>query len=168
MNEENSIYTPFLKDFHGIIFIGRMDFIPIVFYGAVQEITGYNSNDFLSGNPKWDEIIFYDDKEEFIIASEDIGLANPNALLLANSCFDAVLVGSAQVREGTALLQHGSILLESGTQEVVKRVTRGDASPVRATSLAAALGRAATFEEVADALAATAMDEWTGAWREAD
>jgi len=78
------------------------------------------------------------------------------------------LVGSAQVREGTALLQHGSILLESGTQEVVKRVTRGEASPVHATSLAAALGRAATFEEVAEALAATAMDEWTGAWQEAD
>jgi len=78
------------------------------------------------------------------------------------------LVGSAQVREGTALLQHGSILLESETQGVVERVTRGDAPPVHATSLAAAVGRPTTFGEVARALAATAMSEWAGRWREAD
>jgi lipoyl(octanoyl) transferase len=78
------------------------------------------------------------------------------------------LVGSAQVREGTALLQHGSILLESGSQEVVERVSLGDTSPTNATSLAATLGRPTTFEEVAEALATTAVNEWPGTWSDAD
>lgn len=75
------------------------------------------------------------------------------------------LVGSAQVRTGTAMLQHGSILLESESQEVVERVSRGTASPSQATSLASALGRPATFQEVADVLALTAADRWPGQWR---
>jgi len=52
------------------------------------------------------------------------------------------LVGSAQVRRGDALLQHGSILLD-GAQP---------SSFNGGTSLAAVLGRAVRFGEVADAI----------------
>jgi lipoate-protein ligase A len=61
------------------------------------------------------------------------------------------VVGSAQVRLGAALLQHGSILLD-GTQEVVKRVSREQEAGSSETTLAAALGRPVTFDEVAAAI----------------
>ena len=77
------------------------------------------------------------------------------------------LVGSAQVREGDAFLQHGSVLLEDG-QDVVTRVTRGPSVAPAATSLSAVLGRAVTFEEVADAITRAAREQWTGSWTSAD
>lgn len=73
------------------------------------------------------------------------------------------LVGSAQVRERGALLQHGSILLEDG-QDMVTRVTRGVAAPPAATSLGAILGRAVSFEAVAAAVADAARRAWPGRW----
>jgi lipoate-protein ligase A len=56
------------------------------------------------------------------------------------------LVGSAQVRRADAFLQHGSILL-AGSQQKVAAVT-GE------TTLAAALGRTVTFEEITTAIVA--------------
>jgi len=56
------------------------------------------------------------------------------------------LVGSAQMRRGDAFLQHGSILL-AGSQHTAGART-GE------TTLAAALGRAVTFEETARAIVA--------------
>jgi lipoate-protein ligase A len=105
----------------------------------------------------------------------------PNRLtagLSAGACFaspaggevvvrGAKLVGSAQVREAGAFLQHGSILLEDG-QDVVARVTRGAAPRSSATSLVAVLGRRVTFAEVATAIAAAARRSWGGEWGEAD
>lgn len=52
------------------------------------------------------------------------------------------VIGSAQVRRGTAFLQHGSILLD-GSDEVAN-----------ATTLRHVLGRAVTFDEVAAAIVA--------------
>jgi lipoate-protein ligase A len=73
------------------------------------------------------------------------------------------LVGSAQVREGGAFLQHGSILLTNG-QDVVAAVTRGAPPPVQAASLGAVLGRNVTFAEVSDAVTAAARRAWPGTW----
>jgi len=73
------------------------------------------------------------------------------------------LVGSAQVREGDALLQHGSLLLENG-QDVVTRVTVGPRVAPAATSLSTVLGRPVVFDEVADAIAETAKASWGGTW----
>ena len=61
------------------------------------------------------------------------------------------LVGSAQLRQGRAFLQHGSILL-GGTQEIVTRVSRVPAPEGRESSLREALGRTVSFEEVADSI----------------
>ncbi len=69
------------------------------------------------------------------------------------------VVGSAQVRQGDAFLQHGSILL-GGSQEIVARISRGRSPAAQATSLSAALGRRVEFTEVASAIAAD--------WLEAD
>jgi lipoate-protein ligase A len=61
------------------------------------------------------------------------------------------VVGSAQVREGRAFLQHGSILLD-GSQEMITTVSRKSPAASTGTTLARALGRPVTFEEVADAI----------------
>jgi len=73
------------------------------------------------------------------------------------------LVGSAQVRERDAFLQHGSILL-ADTQDVVARVTRGTAPAPAAAALGEVLGRDVTFAEVADAIVAAARRAWPGTW----
>lgn len=65
------------------------------------------------------------------------------------------LVGSAQVRQGGAFLQHGSILLD-GSQDVVAAVSRQPSAVGSHTTLQAELGRPVTFEEVADAI----VDAW--------
>ena len=73
------------------------------------------------------------------------------------------LVGSAQVREGTAFLQHGSILLTNGQNVVTDVSTRRSPEP-SATSLSAVLERSVTFQEVADAVIAEAETTWDGRW----
>lgn len=73
------------------------------------------------------------------------------------------LVGSAQVREGGAFLQHGSILL-ADAQDVVARITLGEPPPSHATSLGEVLGRDVTFAEVTDAITAAARAAWSGSW----
>ena len=61
------------------------------------------------------------------------------------------VIGSAQVRQGVAFLQHGSILLD-GTQEIISRVSRRPSPPPNATTLSQVLGRPMSFEEVAAAI----------------
>jgi lipoate-protein ligase A len=73
------------------------------------------------------------------------------------------IVGSAQLREGGALLQHGTILLD-GDQGTVSLVTRGEAPPDRAGALAVALGKRPEPAVVADAVAAAAAARWPGHW----
>jgi len=65
------------------------------------------------------------------------------------------VVGSAQVRLGSAFLQHGSILL-GGSQENIKAVSRQTSVTSSATSLSHILGREVTFDEVAAAI----VSEW--------
>jgi PAS domain-containing protein len=38
-----------------------MDFTPIFFHGAVEEITGYTEEEFTGGRPRWSQIIHPDD-----------------------------------------------------------------------------------------------------------
>lgn len=74
------------------------------------------------------------------------------------------LVGSAQVRQGTALLQHGSILL-GGSQRLVADITAGSPPPLCDSTLSAALGRPVGFDEVALAIRDAAL-EWQHGWHE--
>lgn len=67
------------------------------------------------------------------------------------------VVGSAQVRQGAAFLQHGSILID-GTQEIVAHVSRRSEAPAGAATLSEALGREVTFQEVTESIRAT----WLG------
>jgi lipoate-protein ligase A len=94
--------------------------------------------------------------------------ARPPGALTAGACFaqpvggevlvrGRKVIGSAQVRQGAAFLQHGSILL-GGSQELVARVSREHASAANATTLSEALGRRVDFDEVATAIQETWLE----------
>ena len=61
LSESEERYRSFVQNFQGIAFRGRMDFTPIFFHGAVEELTGYPEQEFLDGKPRWDEIVHKDD-----------------------------------------------------------------------------------------------------------
>jgi lipoate-protein ligase A len=70
------------------------------------------------------------------------------------------LIGSAQVREGRAFLQHGSILLAQ-SQEVITAVSRQPHAASAATTLSEELGRRVTWDEVAEAVVQAWGDDFT-------
>lgn len=74
----------------------------------------------------------------------------------------AKVIGSAQVKQGAAFLQHGSILLED-TQDVIQQVTRGHPPASQDRPLAAILGRDLGFDEAARAIREKAAD-WAPGW----
>ena len=61
LRESEERYRSFVQNFQGIAFHGRMDFTPIFFHGAVEEITGYTEREFLNGKPRWDQVIHPED-----------------------------------------------------------------------------------------------------------
>ncbi|MBY8985429.1 MAG: PAS domain S-box protein [Candidatus Lokiarchaeota archaeon] len=57
-------YRSFIENFQGIAFQGYQDFTAAFFHGEVENITGYNEDDFVSGRIKWNQIIHPDDIQE--------------------------------------------------------------------------------------------------------
>lgn len=71
------------------------------------------------------------------------------------------VVGSAQVRQNGALLQHGSILITSD-QDLVASLTLGQANPVDARGLAELVGaERGSYGPVAEAVIAAAARRWS-------
>ncbi len=54
-------YRSFLRNFRGIAYHGDMDWTPIFFHGAVEEITGYTEDDFITKKVTLDGVIHPDD-----------------------------------------------------------------------------------------------------------
>lgn len=77
---------------------------------------------------------------------------------------DQKVVGSAQLRQGNALLQHGSLLLEDN-QGMVLQLTRGiDRDlPLRAR-LSNTLGTPVESTDAAEAIITAAVARWSGSW----
>ncbi|MCG3222494.1 MAG: PAS domain S-box protein, partial [Candidatus Heimdallarchaeota archaeon] len=61
LQESEEKYRSFVQNFQGIAFRGTMDFKPIFFHGAVEEITGYSEEDFVSTSLTWDKLIHPED-----------------------------------------------------------------------------------------------------------
>lgn len=72
------------------------------------------------------------------------------------------LVGSAQLRNGNTMLQHGSLLLEDDQRMV--RDLAGHAGAASETTLRAVTGRPIAFSEAAAVTIATAECAWDGRW----
>ena len=70
LRESEERYRSFVQHFQGIAYRGNMNFMPIFFHGAVEEITGYTEAEFLSGNPRWDQVIHPEDKTVFFTEDE--------------------------------------------------------------------------------------------------
>lgn len=73
------------------------------------------------------------------------------------------VVGSAQLREGGGLLQHGSILLEDD-QSLVATLTRGPAPPDGSAPLVRLLGRSVPAAALARAVGSAAAARWGDSW----
>jgi len=61
LQESEARYRSFLENFQGIAYRGNMEFVPLFFHGAVEEITGYTEDEFTAAKPMWDQIIHPDD-----------------------------------------------------------------------------------------------------------
>ncbi len=72
LRESEEKYRSFVKNLQGIAFRGRMDWIPLFFHGAVEEITGYTEEEFISGTPRWDEIIYPEDLQRVEESAEKL------------------------------------------------------------------------------------------------
>lgn len=55
-------YRSFMQNFQGIVLRTRLDYTPIFFLGAVEDITGYREEEFLAGDPKWYSIVYPHDR----------------------------------------------------------------------------------------------------------
>jgi PAS domain S-box-containing protein len=72
LRESNARYRCFVRNFQGILFQGHMNFVPVFFHGAVEEITGYTEEEFTAGTPRWDQIICPEDLDVIAKSAEKI------------------------------------------------------------------------------------------------
>lgn len=72
LRESEERYRSFLQKFRGIAFRRTIDFVPIFFHGAVEEITGYTAEEFVTENPAWDQIIHPEDFLKIHESTENI------------------------------------------------------------------------------------------------
>lgn len=74
-------YRSFIQNFYGIVYQRDENFSPVFMHGAIEEITGYNEQEFES-NIKWKDIIHPDDlslvlkEEERVRSIQSTGYAN--------------------------------------------------------------------------------------------
>jgi PAS domain S-box-containing protein len=61
LRESEDKYHSFIRNFEGIAFRAAMDFRPLFFHGAVESISGYSEDDFISGRVRWDTLIYLED-----------------------------------------------------------------------------------------------------------
>ncbi|MFA4876419.1 MAG: PAS domain S-box protein [Methanoregula sp.] len=64
LRESEERYRSFVQKFQGIAYQSTMNWIPVFFHGAVEAITGYTEQDFVTGKPRWDQVIYPEDLEE--------------------------------------------------------------------------------------------------------
>ncbi len=61
LRESEEKYRSFVTNFQGVAYRSRMDWVPLFFHGAAEEITGYTEQELISGSPRWDQIILPED-----------------------------------------------------------------------------------------------------------
>ena len=66
LKESEEKYRSFAQNFQGIAYRVRIDGKPVFFNGAVEEISGYTEEEFLSMTPKWRDILHKEDSKAII------------------------------------------------------------------------------------------------------
>ncbi|MHC4558958.1 MAG: PAS domain-containing sensor histidine kinase [Planctomycetota bacterium] len=72
LQQSEQRYRSFVQNFQGIVFQGYLNFVPVFFHGAVEEITGYKESEFVAGRPRWDQVIHPDDFVEISKSMEEL------------------------------------------------------------------------------------------------
>jgi len=57
LEQSEERYRTFIENFKGIAYQSGLDFVPVFMHGALEEITGYSEEEFISGKIKWKQII---------------------------------------------------------------------------------------------------------------
>ncbi|MCU0650903.1 MAG: PAS domain S-box protein [Candidatus Omnitrophica bacterium] len=64
LHQHGQLCLSFLHKFHGIAYRCGLTGAPVIFDGAVEEITGYKNEDFLQARQSWEKLIHSDDREK--------------------------------------------------------------------------------------------------------
>ena len=80
LKESEELYRSFLQNFKGIAFKLDRDFTPLFLEGALEEITGYTEEDFLSGRINLTDIIYAEDRPLFYILRKKMRFT-PNSIM---------------------------------------------------------------------------------------
>jgi PAS domain S-box-containing protein len=81
LQDKTKHYKSFVQDIHGLIYFRLNEKrVPVFMDGAVEEITAYNREDFISGKMKLAEIVIPEDRPLFIEAIKTVE-SNPNSSL---------------------------------------------------------------------------------------
>jgi PAS domain S-box-containing protein len=71
LRQSEARYRSFMSNFHGIAFQGDKHFNPAFMHGAVETITGYTEEEFLSGKIRWDHLVHPDDANRYFQSVRD-------------------------------------------------------------------------------------------------
>lgn len=66
LKESERRYRSFVHNFQGIAYRSILGFKPLFFHGLVREITGYESQDFLSGRVAWSRLVHPEDRGKLV------------------------------------------------------------------------------------------------------
>jgi len=80
LKESEERYRSFMKNFRGIAFQGDLDFTPVLVDGSVEETTGYQRDDFISGKVNWYQIVHPEDRK--ILFNNNEKLINDPLLII--------------------------------------------------------------------------------------
>ncbi|MDD3246042.1 MAG: PAS domain S-box protein [Methanosarcina sp.] len=80
LKESEELYRSFLQNFKGIAFKLDRGFTPLFLEGALEEITGYTKEDFLSGRINLTDIIYAEDRPLFYILRKKMRFT-PNSIM---------------------------------------------------------------------------------------
>ncbi|WP_164888494.1 MASE3 domain-containing protein [Methanosarcina sp. MSH10X1] len=73
LQDKTKQYKPFMQNLHGFLYFRLNERrIPVFMDGAVEEITAYSREDFVSGKMKWAEIVVPEDRPLFVGAIETV------------------------------------------------------------------------------------------------
>lgn len=77
LRESEERYRSFVESFHGIAFRMKPDYTPVFFHGAVEQVTGYSEAEFMTGVPRWDQIIHPSDSGVIRTAEDETDVPGP-------------------------------------------------------------------------------------------
>ena len=80
LKESEERYRSFMKNFRGVAFQEGLDSILILVDGSVEEVTGYQTEDFISGKIDWNKLVLLEEQKKFLENREKL-LSDPLLLI---------------------------------------------------------------------------------------